>query len=544
MAESYEIIKGFQTKQGLGRYDYDYLHNKPDLATQEKAGLLSPEDKVRIDQIDEIKQSVDEIDYPVDSVNGKIGQVELTKDDIGLDKVENKSSEEIRNEITKENVTGALGYTPLTEDEINEAVLPISGGRMAGPIDMNNNSLTGLAQPQKDSDAATKTYVDKLVKNIDLSNYPTKEEVNNQFEEFQVAVDPTLSELGQAADAQAVGQAINQIEERISGFSGFVAQNEPPEDVDALWIDTDDESAEEAGSNIELDDSLTIEGMAADAKAVGDAIADMVYSGEAAGEAATVPLNADTLGGRPASEFATENFVITKIAEAQMEGGDVDLSGYATKDELNALTAEDVGARPDTWFPSISDIGAAPAGYGLGGDSQVVNTGWGSIAKNGYYYASPDNPIEGMNTDYWAGEHIEFGHANRAMQRIWYGSEIVQRIKWDGVWQPWEWVNPPMALGVEYRTTERWNGKPIYTMMANIGALPNNTSKTTEGGPLPMGITPISAYGVGLNGKTGAVIPSRHIYLSVYGEWGTVYVNTDSDYSNYTGYIIVKYVKD
>jgi hypothetical protein len=46
----------------------------------------------------------------------------LTKDDIGLDKVENKTSEEIRNEITKENVTGALGYTPLTEDEINEAV--------------------------------------------------------------------------------------------------------------------------------------------------------------------------------------------------------------------------------------------------------------------------------------------------------------------------------------------------------------------------------------------------------------------------------------
>lgn len=107
-----------------------------------------------------------------------------------------------------------------------------------------------------------------------------------------------------------------------------------------------------------------------------------------------------------------------------------------------------------------------------------------------------------------------------------------------------EWFNPPMVAGVEYRTTERWNGKPVYTMMANIGALPNNTGKTTDGGPLPMGITPISAYGIGLNGKTGAVIPSRHIYLSVYGEWGTVYVNTDSDYSNYTGYITVKYVKD
>lgn len=25
-----------------------------------------------------------------------------------------------------------------------------------------------------------------------------------------------------------------------------------------------------------------------------------------------------------------------------------------------------------------------------------------------------------------------------------------------------EWINPPMQLGIEYRTTERWNGKAVY----------------------------------------------------------------------------------
>lgn len=45
-------------------------------------------------------------------------------------------------------------------------------------------------------------------------------------------------------------------------------------------------------------------------------------------------------------DMATETFVQTKIAEAQMSGGNVDLSGYATKDELNALSADDVGAQP------------------------------------------------------------------------------------------------------------------------------------------------------------------------------------------------------
>lgn len=37
------------------------------------------------------------------------------------------------------------------------------------------------------------------------------------------------------------------------------------------------------------------------------------------------------------------------------------------------------------------------------------------------------------------------------------------RAKMAGVWQPWEWVNPPMVPGVEYRTTKRHNGKPVYT---------------------------------------------------------------------------------
>ena len=39
-----------------------------------------------------------------------------TKGDIGLENVENKSSETIRGEITKANVTAALGYTPPEKD--------------------------------------------------------------------------------------------------------------------------------------------------------------------------------------------------------------------------------------------------------------------------------------------------------------------------------------------------------------------------------------------------------------------------------------------
>lgn len=49
----------------------------------------------------------------------------VTKSDVGLSEVENKSSETIRSEITKENVTDALGYTPSKQDTVYEH--PTSG---------------------------------------------------------------------------------------------------------------------------------------------------------------------------------------------------------------------------------------------------------------------------------------------------------------------------------------------------------------------------------------------------------------------------------
>lgn len=51
----------------------------------------------------------------------------------------------------------------------------------------------------------------------------------------------------------------------------------------------------------------------------------------------------------------------------------------------------------------------------------------------------------------------------------------------DGTWLPWEYTNPPMTLGVEYRTTERYLGKPVYAQLVNLGAAPSpDTSKSTN----------------------------------------------------------------
>lgn len=59
------------------------------------------------------------------SVSSHIGNTanphKVTKAQIGLANVENKSSAQIRSELTKENVTNALGYTPIDESRIGAA---------------------------------------------------------------------------------------------------------------------------------------------------------------------------------------------------------------------------------------------------------------------------------------------------------------------------------------------------------------------------------------------------------------------------------------
>lgn len=43
-----------------------------------------------------------------------------------------------------------------------------------------------------------------------------------------------------------------------------------------------------------------------------------------------------------------------------------------------------------------------------------------------------------------------------------------------------DWLNPPMQLGVEYRTTERYSNKPVFVMAVDGGVFPDSSSKTID----------------------------------------------------------------
>lgn len=72
-------------------------------------------------------------------------------------------------------------------------------------------------------------------------------------------------------------------------------------------------------------------------------------------------------------------------------------------------------------------------------------------------------------------------------------------------WQPWEYINPPMKLDIEYRTTERYLGKPVYVKVVDCGACPASSWKDVTFGEEGV-VVPVRCYGnFGYGG--GSTIP-------------------------------------
>lgn len=121
------------------------------------------------------------------------------------------------------------------------------------------------------------------------------------------------------------------------------------------------------------------------------------------------------------------------------------------------------------------NIGAAPDGYGLGETIPNGSSDADTITKTCFFFAKNNTPTN----DWCFGLCISRG-PDKKLQIMWseQGSGYqfndgcyAERIMKAGIWGPWEWVNPPMKLGVEYRTTERYLGNPVYCKLVDCGAI-------------------------------------------------------------------------
>ena len=129
---------------------------------------------------------------------------------------------------------------------------------------------------------------------------------------------------------------------------------------------------------------------------------------------------------------------------------------------------------------------------------------------------------------------------------------IAHRVKNElaGSWSEWEYDVAPMVAGEEYRTTERHNGKVVYTKLIECGNMPNKDYKYTECGVNALNIIDIKAYAYYAEGTGFMQIFPMHslqtgsVTVVCWAEGTTIAIHTLYDESRATAKATIKYTKD
>ena len=163
-------------------------------------------------------------------------------------------------------------------------------------------------------------------------------------------------------------------------------------------------------------------------------------------------------------------------------------TGYATLDLLaggkgiafgKAATKEGFECAMPAFFTGPVS-GVAPDGYGLGKSGGKWPSDLNDAAECGFYNFGSST----LNRPSYMSEGVVIVASRGANWLVQIacstydytsGSGIlaVRRCTGAGNWSKWECINPPMIPGIEYRTTKRHNGKPVYALFRSWGAMPN-----------------------------------------------------------------------
>ena len=197
-------------------------------------------------------------------------------------------------------------------------------------------------------------------------------------------------------------------------------------------------------------------------------------------------------------------------------------SNFVRYDAAQALTdAQKTQAR--------GNIGAAPAGFGVGevvSDTATIGTvaELDATEKSGLYYYYSDEQIGNFPYGQYGMVLVlstmavrrQYFFPRQTDSRWW----VRQKTNYADTWGEWEFGKVPMDLGVEYRTTERYLGKPVYVKVVDCGLLSDD--KKVAHGISNMG-TCLSFMGV----RAGGPLPQ--IYNHSLNDVWTSYVSAVND---------------
>ena len=188
----------------------------------------------------------------------------------------------------------------------------------------------------------------------------------------------------------------------------------------------------------------------------------------------------------------------------------------------------------------------ALSGFGLGEGGGRLARDLNEAVHNGWYNYNNNTPNAPDTGSYWM--RVSAYSSSYIYQELFQDTRCVLATRWckGGAWQPWEWVNPPMVLGTEYRTTERFDGKPVYIRYIGLGSAPNNTYKIVSAGISDVLDTVVCVYGCTLSGNPlpyyrtdGGCIELSYMKTSD----GGFLLKTNDNFSSETCYGVVKFTK-
>lgn len=120
---------------------------------------------------------------------------------------------------------------------------------------------------------------------------------------------------------------------------------------------------------------------------------------------------------------------------------------------------------------------SAPGGFGLGELTGRTANSFADITGYGFYRVPSESGFAPDTSSNWGAVYIGASLSYGTLLYARNNALMAVRAVSGGEIGPIEWVNPPMELGTEYRTTERYLGKPVYVKTINMGNLPGNAVK-------------------------------------------------------------------
>jgi len=204
---------------------------------------------------------------------------QVTKSQIGLGNVENKSSETIRSEITKDNVTDALGYTPPTENTTYTVVSDITDGLMLSEdkikLDTIDEGANKTIVDSLLSDTSENPVQNKVINSALNEKVPTTRTINNKslesnitLDASDIGVDPKGTANTIVSDHNTNTNAHNDIRNLITNLT---------KRLDAL-VDSDDEALDQLSEIVTYikNNKSLIEGITTNKINVSDIINDLI----------------------------------------------------------------------------------------------------------------------------------------------------------------------------------------------------------------------------------------------------------------------------